>query len=171
MFILFRIGDINLDGFNDLGKKKKRFSSRENFHENFSFSHILAISAPFEDNGAVYIFLGSPQGLSATPSQRIRAPSEVPSPFGDTSSMFGYGLSKGVDIDSNGYRDIAIGSPASDAVYIFKSYPVVKVLASIVSSKSEIMLEEKSIMIKVCAALRTMTEITHEIGKKFLRIF
>jgi hypothetical protein len=111
----------------------------------------------------VYIYLGSAQGLSAKPSQRIQAPSELPNPFGDISSMFGYGLSKGVDIDSNGYRDIAIGSPESEAVYVFKSYPVVKVIASIVSSKNEILLEEKSITIKVCATLQTMTEMAHEV--------
>lgn len=136
----YRIGDINLDGFND-----------------------IAIAAPFEDNGVVYIYLGSAQGLSTKPSQKIQAPSELPNPFGEISSMFGYGLSKGVDIDSNGYRDIAIGSPASDAVYVFKSYPVVKVIASIISSKSEVLLEEKSITIKVCARLETKTEIAHEI--------
>lgn len=77
--------------------------------------------------------------------------------------MFGYGLSKGVDIDSNGYRDIAIGSPASETVYVFKSYPVVKVMASISSSKSEVLLEERSVTIKVCATLQTTTEIIHEV--------
>lgn len=86
---LSKIGDINLDGFND-----------------------VAISAPFEGNGAVYIHLGGPEGVSLKPSQRIQAPSELPSPYGDVkSSMFGFGMSRGVDIDSNGYRDIAIGSP------------------------------------------------------------
>lgn len=136
----YRLGDINLDGYND-----------------------IAIAAPFEENGAVYIYLGTPQGLSSRPSQKIQAPSELPNPFGDITSMFGYGLSKGVDIDSNGYRDIAIGSPSSEAVYVFKSYPVVKVMASIISSKNEILLEEKSITIKVCATLQTMTEMNQEV--------
>jgi hypothetical protein len=62
------------------------------------------VAAPHEGNGAVYIFLGSAQGLSNKPSQKIVAPSELPNPFGDISSMFGLGLSKGVDIDANGYR-------------------------------------------------------------------
>lgn len=138
-FSISRIGDINLDGFKD-----------------------IAIASPFENDGVVYIYLGSAQGLSSKPSQRINAPSELPNPFGDR-SMFGYGLSKGVDIDSNGYRDIAIGSPSNDVVYVFKSYPVVKVMASIVSSKNEILLEEKSITIKVCAKLQTMTEMTNNV--------
>lgn len=140
MLFIYRIGDINLDGYND-----------------------LAIAAPFEGNGAVYIYLGSALGLSTKPSQKIQAPLNEIIPFGDLSSMFGFGLSKGVDIDSNGYRDIAIGSPASEAVYVFKSYPVVKVMASISSSKSEVLLEEKLVTIKVCATLQTTTEITHEV--------
>lgn len=141
-FKFLRIGDINLDGYND-----------------------LAISAPFESNGAVYIFLGNSQGLSSKPSQKILAPSDVSNPFGDLTSMFGFGLSKGVDIDSNGYRDIAIGSPNSEAVFVYKTYPVVKVLASIMPSKTELSIDDGSIAIKVCASIITKTEIKDEIGK------
>lgn len=92
------------------------------------------------------------------------APSNLPNPFGEINAMFGLGISKGVDIDSNGYRDLAISSPNDDTVYIFKSYPVIKVLASIMSSKSEITLEDSSIVIKVCVSLSTKTEINGEIG-------
>lgn len=123
----------------------------------------MAISAPFEGNGVVYIFLGSAQGLFNKPSQKIHAPSELPN-LTEDSSMFGYGLSKGVDIDSNGYRDLAIGSPNSETVYIFKTYPVVKVQASIMSSKTELSLDDTSIMLKVCTSILTKTEINREIG-------
>lgn len=140
---LSKLGDINLDGYND-----------------------IAVSAPFEDNGAVYIYLGGPDGLSTKHSQRIQAPSELPSPYEDVkSSMFGHGISRGVDIDSNGYHDIAIGSPNSEAVYIFKSYPVVKFIASITPSKSELSLEDTRFELKICAKLETMTHIENEIGK------
>lgn len=140
---LSKIGDINLDGYND-----------------------IAISAPFEGNGAVYIYLGGPEGLSTKPSQRIEAPSELPSPYDDVkSSMFGHGISKGVDIDSNGYRDIAIGSPNAEAIYVFKTYPVVKVVASITPSKSELSLDDTRFNMKVCARIETMTNIENDIGE------
>lgn len=57
----------------------------------------LAVGAPFENNGVVYIFLGGLYGLSNTASQRISAPKQQLA----VHSMFGYSLSKGCDIDGN----------------------------------------------------------------------
>lgn len=141
--VLAKIGDVDLDGFND-----------------------IAISAPFEGNGAVYIHLGGPDGISLKPSQRIEAPSELPSPYEDVkSSMFGHGISRGVDIDGNGYRDIAIGSPNSESVYIYKSYPVVNVIASILPSKVELSLEDTRFNMKVCARLDTRMHNDNNVGE------
>uniref|UniRef100_A0A182SD99 Integrin alpha-2 domain-containing protein n=1 Tax=Anopheles maculatus TaxID=74869 RepID=A0A182SD99_9DIPT len=82
---LGRIGDINMDGYND-----------------------IAVGAPYEGNGAVYIFLGSKDGLQSKPSQKLTPPpNELLSP----QPMFGFSLSRGADIDANGYKDLAIGSP------------------------------------------------------------
>jgi FG-GAP repeat len=145
---LGKIGDINHDGYND-----------------------IAISAPFEGNGAVYIYLGGPDGVSTKPSQRIQAPSEIPIPypgFETQSAMFGHGLSRGVDIDGNGYRDIAIGSPNSESVYIFKTYPVVKVVSSIQPSKSELSLDDTRFNMKVCAHIDTVTNLANEIGESLI---
>lgn len=140
---LSKIGDINLDGFND-----------------------IAISAPFEGNGVLYIHLGGPDGVSAKPSQRIEAPSELPSPYEDVkSSMFGHGISRGVDIDSNGFRDIAIGSPNSESVYIYKSYPVVNVVASIIPSKTELSLEDTRFNMQVCAYIDSRMASDKNIGE------
>lgn len=77
---IVKIGDINRDGFND-----------------------LAIGAPYEDNGAVYIYLGGSNGLSIKPSQKIVSPNNelMNEPF--TPQMFGHQLSKGADIDGNNY--------------------------------------------------------------------
>lgn len=142
---LAKIGDINLDGFND-----------------------IAISSPFEGNGAVYIHLGGPDGISLKPSQRLAAPSELPSVYSDVaSSMFGHGVSRGVDIDENGYRDIAIGSPNSESVYIFKSYPVVNVITNIIPSKTELSLEDTRFNIKVCFLLDTRMRNENNIGEIF----
>ena len=140
---LGKIGDINLDGFND-----------------------LAISAPFEGNGAVYIHLGGPEGISTKASQRLEAPSVVPSPYDNVqSSMFGFGISRGVDIDANGYRDIAIGSPNSESVYIFKSYPVVDVIATVNSSKTQLSLTDTRFNLNICARMDTRMKIKDNIGE------
>lgn len=73
----------------------------------------IAISAPFEKNGVVYIHLGGPDGVSMKPSQRLEAPSELPSPYSDVStSMFGHSISRGSDIDGNGmlvHDDSSVG--------------------------------------------------------------
>jgi len=143
---LGKIGDINLDGYND-----------------------IAISAPFENNGVVYIYLGGPNGISAKPSQRLEAPSEVPSIYSDVrNNMFGHSISRGSDIDANGYVDIAVGAPAIEAVYVYRTYPVVKLIGYIETSKSSIEMND-SVVLKVCARLESKTEINHKIGK--LRIY
>jgi len=51
----------------------------------------LAVGAPYEKNGVVYIFLGSPSGLKSEPSQKIEAGS-LPYPL-DMIKTFGYSLS------------------------------------------------------------------------------
>jgi len=140
---LSKIGDINLDGFND-----------------------IAISAPFEGNGAVYIHLGSENGISQKPSQRLQAPSELVNPYDQfATSWFGHGVSRGVDIDHNGYKDIAIGSPNAESVYIFKSYPVVKVVATITTSKSEISLDDNQFSMKLCAHIESARIVDFDIGE------
>jgi hypothetical protein len=129
------------------------------------------ISAPFEGDGVVYVFLGGPNGISEKPSQKITAPSELPNAFGDKSAMFGFGLSKGVDIDGNGFRDLAIGSPNSEAIYIYKTYPVIKVIASIIPSKNELTLEDNTVAIKVCAKYESVSGIDREIGEHYFILF
>lgn len=62
----------------------------------------IAVGAPYEDNGAVYIYLGGANGLISKPSQRLAAPyNGNVAPF--TPHMFGQSLSKGSDIDQNNY--------------------------------------------------------------------
>lgn len=64
--------------------------------------------------------------------------------------MFGHGLSKGADIDGNRYLDIAIGSPNTESVYIYKSYPVIRINASIIPFSQEIQTNDKSFKFNVC---------------------
>uniref|UniRef100_A0A1I8PYL5 Uncharacterized protein n=1 Tax=Stomoxys calcitrans TaxID=35570 RepID=A0A1I8PYL5_STOCA len=127
---LTKLGDINLDGFND-----------------------IAVGAPFDGNGTVFIYMGSKNGLSDQPSQRLHYPVISDSPYG--SAMFGHGLSKGSDIDDNGYNDFAIGAPNAEAAFLYRSYPVVSIEATIVLQTREIKPRQSSFPVKVCYRIVT----------------
>lgn len=88
----------------------------------------VAIGAPQEDElkGAVYIYNGRRDGISPTPSQRITG-----STLGRDLKMFGQSLSSGIDVDLNGYRDVAVGAFLSDSAVVLRTRPVVQVEASL----------------------------------------
>ncbi|KRK00467.1 uncharacterized protein Dyak_GE28068 [Drosophila yakuba] len=130
---LSRLGDINHDGYND-----------------------LAVAAPFEGNGAVFIFLGSKHGLPDQPSQRLDAPLREPGPYG--AHMFGHGLSRGSDIDGNGFNDLAIGAPGAEAVYLYRTYPVAKIHATLKSQTREIKPERDMVTVTACYWLNTTSQ-------------
>ncbi|XP_068602586.1 integrin alpha-4 [Brachionichthys hirsutus] len=90
--------------------------------------HDVAVGAPQEDDlkGAVYIYNGRADGVSATPSQRITG-----STLGHDLRMFGQSLSSGIDIDHNGYQDVAIGAFLSDSALVLRTRPVIQVKASL----------------------------------------
>ncbi|XP_055379553.1 integrin alpha-PS3-like [Condylostylus longicornis] len=98
---LASLGDINLDGYND-----------------------IAVGAPYIENGKVFIYHGSAEGINSRPTQIIEAPL-----FEATSrpNYFGYAISGGVDIDRNGVNDIAISSLNSDTVYLYRTYDITNV--------------------------------------------
>ncbi|XP_055691465.1 integrin alpha-PS3 [Lutzomyia longipalpis] len=123
---LGKIGDINLDGFND-----------------------LAIGAPYEDEGAVYIYLGSKEGIQKKSVQKLTSPGGNP--------LFGYSISRGVDIDGNGYRDIAVGAPENELVFIYRTYPVVKVMASVNPQNRELDIGERRLKFNACYFLQSPT--------------
>jgi len=84
------------------------------------------VSAPYEidvknkSSGAIYIYLGSKDGLSRSPSQIIR-PSDVNLLKGNSSlNSFGFSLFGGLDLDGNKYPDLAVGAYESDIVYLLK---------------------------------------------------
>ncbi|KAG4071617.1 hypothetical protein HA402_011771 [Bradysia odoriphaga] len=134
-----KIGDINQDGFND-----------------------LAVGAPYENEGAVYIYLGGPDGLANKPSQIIYAPpspESVPIP-----QTFGQSLSKGADIDGNLYLDLAVGSPNAEMVYVFRAYPVVKIVANVIPLTKELQVTDTSFKFKVCWSLESKFELQNDTG-------
>ncbi|XP_063612656.1 integrin alpha-7-like, partial [Penaeus indicus] len=116
-------GDLNQDGFQD-----------------------IAVGAPWEDgHGAVYIYLGSSQGLRARFSQHL-LPQHFSAPF----LGFGMAISRGIDIDGNGYPDLAIGSFLSGHAALLKSRPVVNVTASITTIPLRVALTDTSLKLSVC---------------------
>jgi hypothetical protein len=70
-------GDVNGDGFDD-----------------------VVVGAPFRDNGAVFVYLGSSAGLSSTPAWVAEEPS----------GRFGFAVSAG-DVNGDGYSDVSVGAP------------------------------------------------------------
>lgn len=74
--------------------------------------------------------------------------------------MFGYGMSKGVDIDGNGFPDIAIGSPNIDTVYIYKSYPVIQPKCTIHPPDHQIQRTNSSFDFKVCCDFKSNSNVT-----------
>lgn len=69
------------------------------------------------ERGAVYIYYGSSEGLRKDPSQVIRSE--------DVSQMnlytFGFSIAgNNIDLDSNQYPDMVVGSYLSDSAVVFK---------------------------------------------------
>jgi hypothetical protein len=114
----------------------------------------LAISASSRGKGVIYIYHGSKNEMIL--SQKIEV--------SDQSSMFGFSISRGVDIDDNGYNDFAVGAPNSENVYIFKSYPVIHIDIELKSSKSQVEMNDK-IVIKSCITYSSKTYLNLTIRK------
>lgn len=96
-FAMTSIGDINKDGFID-----------------------VAIGAPYEGNGVVYIYLGEKGGLKEKPSQVL----QINKPGIRT---LGYSLSGGMDMDLNGYPDLLVGAYEMERAILFKTRPIIDI--------------------------------------------
>uniref|UniRef100_A0A4X1UTG8 Uncharacterized protein n=1 Tax=Sus scrofa TaxID=9823 RepID=A0A4X1UTG8_PIG len=99
-FSVASIGDINQDGFQD-----------------------IAVGAPFEGLGQVYIYHGSSGGLLRQPQQVIHG-EKLGLPGLAT---FGYSLSGRMDVDENFYPDLLVGS-LSDCIVLLRARPVINIL-------------------------------------------
>uniref|UniRef100_A0ABM5EV69 Integrin alpha-4 n=1 Tax=Pogona vitticeps TaxID=103695 RepID=A0ABM5EV69_9SAUR len=97
------LGDIDNDGFED-----------------------VAIGAPQENDleGAIYIYNGRKDGISPAFSQRIQGRQ-----ISNTLRMFGQSISGRIDVDNNGYADVAVGAFLSDSAVLLRTRAVVVVEA------------------------------------------
>lgn len=120
----------------------------------FSFLD-LAVSAPYEGRGVVYIFLGGPDNFELY--QRITLSEfyfpEISNP------LFGEGLSRGNDLDGKQQIDFAVGAPNADTVFIYKSYALVKIYSNVTSNQPSILYKHGKFSIKVCSFLTSKKRI------------
>uniref|UniRef100_A0A8C5EUI1 Integrin alpha-6-like n=1 Tax=Gouania willdenowi TaxID=441366 RepID=A0A8C5EUI1_GOUWI len=96
--------------------------------------HDFAVGAPYDDDegGNVFIYHGSDTGLS---SEKAAQPLGV--------KWFGYSLAGNMDLDENSYPDVAVGS-LSDAVFIFRTRPVINIKKTIKFTPTKIDLNNKN---------------------------
>ncbi|KAL8621290.1 hypothetical protein ACOMHN_008115 [Nucella lapillus] len=140
---LAKLGDINIDGFQD-----------------------VAVGAPYEGKGAVYIYHGSAEGVSDMYAQRITA-KEMP--VGPELNSFGYSLSGGMDLDDNGYPDLLVGSYESGTISLLRSQPIIRLQPEITASPTKFDLsatplcakdntKQHCVMLKMCLTFTAKPE-------------
>ncbi|XP_036134771.1 integrin alpha-L isoform X2 [Molossus molossus] len=95
----------------------------------------VAVGAPLEEQGAVYIFNGQPGGLSPQPSQRIEGTQVLPG-----IQWFGRSIHGVKDLGVDGLADVAVG--AEGQVIVLSSRPVVDVITLMSFSPAEIPVHE-----------------------------
>ncbi|XP_066120022.1 integrin alpha-3 [Saccopteryx bilineata] len=110
-FSVASIGDINQDGFQD-----------------------IAVGAPFEGLGTVYIYHSSSRGLLRQPQQVIHG-EKLGLPGLAT---FGYSLSGKMDVDENFYPDLLVGS-LSDRIVLLRARPVINILHRTLVAKPSVL--------------------------------
>ncbi|XP_040904522.1 integrin alpha-6-like [Toxotes jaculatrix] len=131
-FAVENIGDINQDGYGD-----------------------IAVGAPYDGSGQVYLYCGSTDGINKKPAQ-------VLSPGSKRTTLFGYSLSGNLDVDDNQYPDLAVGS-LSDSIFVYRARPVVSVSISLQVTPSEIDIAKEQCDKRTCyfAAQACFTYTAH----------
>ncbi|KAJ8251889.1 hypothetical protein GJAV_G00226560 [Gymnothorax javanicus] len=91
------IGDLNQDGFQD-----------------------IAVGAPYEGTGKVFIWMGGQNGIAQEHSQMIEGRDVRNGGF----RTFGYSINGGIDVDQNQYPDVLVGS-LDNRIALLRARPVI----------------------------------------------
>ncbi|KAL6254197.1 hypothetical protein P5V15_014819 [Pogonomyrmex californicus] len=126
------IGDMDGDGFSD-----------------------IIVSAPWEKSGAIYIYNGDASlkdNERPTISQKITMKSSGLNNLAKRVNIqtFGFSISEPVDIDNNGYTDIAVGAYKSGHVIVLRSKPVVRTNLTLHTIPSILQRNVSNFLIKAC---------------------
>ncbi|XP_066046032.1 integrin alpha-6 isoform X4 [Chamaea fasciata] len=108
------VGDINQDGYPD-----------------------IAVGAPYDGFGKVYIYHGSENGINTKPAQILDGEKA-------NTNFFGYSIAGNMDLDKNSYPDVAVGS-LSDSVNVYRSRPVISIRRNITVQPDRIDLKKKNL--------------------------
>uniref|UniRef100_A0A670J7Y6 Integrin subunit alpha 3 n=1 Tax=Podarcis muralis TaxID=64176 RepID=A0A670J7Y6_PODMU len=82
----------------------------------------IAVGAPFEGSGKVYIYHSGAGGLIDKPQQVISGED-----VGPGIKTFGYSFSGGMDVDGNSYPDLLVGT-LSENILLLRARPVINIL-------------------------------------------
>ncbi|XP_034489555.1 integrin alpha-PS1 isoform X2 [Drosophila innubila] len=93
----------------------------------------LAIGAPYEGDGVVYVYLGSRNGLNEKPAQRIQA-SELGRNLPQPIRNFGISIAGSTDLDGNSYVDMVVGAPPAAVVLLAR--PIINIQTSYRSNET-----------------------------------
>lgn len=127
------LGDLNDDGLED-----------------------IAISAPYEGSGTIYIYYGSSSSnntyINPIPHQIIRAEDMVDRVTElDSLETFGAFLQGNTDIDNNQYQDLLVGAEQSQALFVLRSRPMARISLTITTSVPSIVLSNANCMLESMA--------------------
>jgi hypothetical protein len=121
-------------------------------------SKILYVaSAPRNEAGKVFIF----DIDTSSPHKKMHAKDTL----NNRSAMFGFSISRCVDIDSNEYPDIAIGSPNAEHVFVYKTYPIVSIKGHLKSSLEKLPIDNSSVVLTACGTIISRDKISKKVGK------
>ncbi|XP_020292418.1 integrin alpha-PS3-like isoform X2 [Pseudomyrmex gracilis] len=124
-------GDLDKDGFSD-----------------------IIVGAPWEGSGVIYIYYGDASlknKVRPAVSQRIEMESSGLFPTKEINiRTFGFSISEPIDIDDNGYADIAVGAYKSGHVIILRSKPVAQTNLTIITTPSILKRNDSNFLITAC---------------------
>ncbi|KAH0945019.1 hypothetical protein HN011_005493 [Eciton burchellii] len=119
------------------------------------FSDII-VGAPWEESGVIYIYNGDASlkdRMKPVISQTIAMQSDLCHHFPvskENIRTFGFSISEPIDVDGNGYADIAIGAFKSGHVIILRSKPVVRTNLTIYTVPSTLERNVSNFFVTAC---------------------